>query len=81
VGRERASSALPTTALSISMAKARLPTALAVPVRSARYTQDHGIIFKEHCFVWGNQQPGGSLSESDVRNWIKKPARATRTSP
>jgi endo-1,4-beta-xylanase len=34
------------------------------------YAEEHGIIFKEHTFVWGNQQPGGSLSESDVRNWM-----------
>ncbi len=35
------------------------------------YTQQHGIIFKEHTFVWGSQQPGGSIGENDVKNWMK----------
>jgi endo-1,4-beta-xylanase len=34
------------------------------------YTQQKGIIFKEHTFVWGNQQPGGSISEANVRTWM-----------
>jgi endo-1,4-beta-xylanase len=34
------------------------------------YTQQKGIIFKEHTFVWGNQQPGGSISEANVRAWM-----------
>jgi endo-1,4-beta-xylanase len=36
------------------------------------YTEEHGIIFKEHTFIWGNQQPGGSISESQVRTWIQE---------
>ncbi len=34
------------------------------------YTQEQGIIFKEHTFVWGTQQPSGSISESDVKDWM-----------
>jgi endo-1,4-beta-xylanase len=36
------------------------------------YTQQHGIIFKEHCFIWGAQQPSGTPSESDVKNWMQE---------
>ncbi len=35
------------------------------------YTQKKGIIFKQHAFVWGSQQPSGALSESDVKTWMK----------
>jgi endo-1,4-beta-xylanase len=34
------------------------------------YAEKSGIIFKEHTFVWGAQQPGGSLGESDVKKWM-----------
>lgn len=34
------------------------------------YTEQRGIIFKQHAFVWGSQQPSGSLSEADVREWM-----------
>jgi endo-1,4-beta-xylanase len=34
------------------------------------YTQQKGILFKEHTFVWGNQQPGGSISEANVKTWM-----------
>jgi endo-1,4-beta-xylanase len=34
------------------------------------YAEEHGIIFKEHAFVWGSQQPGGSIDEAAVRNWM-----------
>jgi endo-1,4-beta-xylanase len=34
------------------------------------YTEEAGIIFKEHAFVWGSQQPSGSLNESDVKEWM-----------
>lgn len=34
------------------------------------YTEDAGIIFKEHAFVWGSQQPSGTLNESDVKEWM-----------
>jgi len=35
------------------------------------YTQQNGILFKEHTFVWGSQQPGGTISLAHVENWIK----------
>jgi endo-1,4-beta-xylanase len=35
------------------------------------YTEEHDIILKEHCFLWGAQQPGGSLGENDVKNWMQ----------
>jgi endo-1,4-beta-xylanase len=36
------------------------------------YTEQHGIRFKQHAFVWGSQQPGnsGSAGESDVKAWM-----------
>jgi endo-1,4-beta-xylanase len=36
------------------------------------YTVQHNIIFKEHNFIWGNQQPGnsGSATEANVRSWM-----------
>ncbi len=34
------------------------------------YAEANGLIFKEHTFVWGSQQPGGSIGESDVKNWM-----------
>ncbi|MFZ5892699.1 MAG: endo-1,4-beta-xylanase [Myxococcota bacterium] len=36
------------------------------------YTKKNGIIFKQHAFVWGNQQPSGSLSEANVKTWISE---------
>lgn len=35
------------------------------------YAQDNNIIFKQHAFVWGNQQPMGAISEQNVRDWIQ----------
>lgn len=35
------------------------------------YTQENGILFKQHAFVWGSQQPGGNISEQNVRDWIR----------
>lgn len=35
------------------------------------YTNTNNIIFKEHCFVWGSQQPSGTPTEAQVENWIK----------
>jgi endo-1,4-beta-xylanase len=35
------------------------------------YTQTNNIIFKEHCFVWGSQQPNGTPTQAQVENWIK----------
>jgi endo-1,4-beta-xylanase len=34
------------------------------------YTEQAGITFKQHAFVWGSQQPSGSLSEADVKEWM-----------
>jgi endo-1,4-beta-xylanase len=34
------------------------------------YAQDNGLVFKQHAFVWGSQQPSGSVSEADVKNWM-----------
>jgi len=35
------------------------------------YTNTNNIIFKQHCFVWGSQQPNGTPTEAQVENWIK----------
>ena len=35
------------------------------------YTETNNIIFKQHNFVWGSQQPSGSPTEAQVENWIK----------
>lgn len=35
------------------------------------YAESRGILFKQHAFVWGSQQPqGGVPSEGQVRDWI-----------
>jgi endo-1,4-beta-xylanase len=34
------------------------------------YTERAGIIFKQHAFVWGSQQPSGSLTEANVKSWM-----------
>lgn len=34
------------------------------------YTKTNNIIFKEHCFIWGAQQPGGTINETSVKNWM-----------
>jgi endo-1,4-beta-xylanase len=34
------------------------------------YTQQKGIYFKEHTFIWGSQQPGGNISEANVKTWM-----------
>jgi endo-1,4-beta-xylanase len=36
------------------------------------YAQRTGIIFKEHTFVWGSQQPSGTLTETHVRTWMQQ---------
>jgi len=36
------------------------------------YAQKSGIIFKQHNFVWGSQQPGGNITQSDVQDWIQQ---------
>jgi endo-1,4-beta-xylanase len=35
------------------------------------YTNTNNIIFKQHCFVWGSQQPSGTPTLAQVENWIK----------
>lgn len=34
------------------------------------YSVSKGIVFKQHAFVWGTQQPGGSISEANVKDWM-----------
>lgn len=36
------------------------------------YAEQNGIIFKEHTFVWGSQQPTGDLTQEDVQNWMRE---------
>ncbi|MBN2576850.1 MAG: endo-1,4-beta-xylanase [Deltaproteobacteria bacterium] len=39
-----------------------------------KYCNDNNIIFKEHCFIWGSQQPGwvdNSNGEAAVKAWMK----------
>jgi endo-1,4-beta-xylanase len=36
------------------------------------YTEQKGIIFKEHTFVWGAQQPTGNLTQADVQSWMQE---------
>lgn len=39
-----------------------------------KYTQDNGILFKEHTFCWGAQQPGwvnSSNAQTAVKAWMK----------
>ena len=35
------------------------------------YTQRKGILFKEHTFVWGSQQPSGDITPADVQSWMR----------
>lgn len=35
------------------------------------YTETNHIIFKQHNFVWGSQQPNGTPTLAQVENWIK----------
>jgi endo-1,4-beta-xylanase len=35
------------------------------------YTNTNNIIFKQHNFVWGSQQPSGTPTQAQVENWIK----------
>ncbi len=34
------------------------------------YAQKNNIIFKQHVFVWGSQQPTGNLTEAHVKKWM-----------
>jgi endo-1,4-beta-xylanase len=36
------------------------------------YSEQKGIIFKEHTFVWGSQQPTGDLTQADVQSWMRE---------
>jgi endo-1,4-beta-xylanase len=36
------------------------------------YAQTNNLVFKEHTFIWGNQQPTGSITETHVRNWMRE---------
>jgi endo-1,4-beta-xylanase len=35
------------------------------------YTQRKGLIFKEHTFLWGPQQPQGDITAADVQSWMQ----------
>lgn len=35
------------------------------------YTETNHIIFKQHTFVWGSQQPSGTPTLAQVENWMK----------
>jgi endo-1,4-beta-xylanase len=36
------------------------------------YAQTNNIMFKEHTFIWGSQQPGGTIGQTDVQNWMNE---------
>jgi len=36
-----------------------------------QYAQTNNIIFKQHVFVWGSQQPSGTPTLAQVETWIK----------
>lgn len=36
------------------------------------YTEQKGIVFKEHTFLWGAQQPSGNITQADVQNWMRE---------
>ena len=36
------------------------------------YAQTNNVIFKEHTFIWGSQQPGGTIGQTDVQNWMNE---------
>lgn len=36
------------------------------------YAKKNNIIFKQHVFVWGSQQPSGSISEANVKTWMNE---------
>jgi endo-1,4-beta-xylanase len=35
------------------------------------YSEQNNIIFKQHAFVWGSQQPQGNPNEAQVKSWMK----------
>ena len=36
------------------------------------YTQQKGILFKEHTFIWGAQQPTGAITQAHVQTWMRE---------
>jgi len=36
------------------------------------YTQQKGILFKEHTFIWGAQQPTGAITQEHVQTWMRE---------
>jgi endo-1,4-beta-xylanase len=36
------------------------------------YAEQQGIIFKEHTFVWGSQQPAGNITQEHVQTWMRE---------
>jgi endo-1,4-beta-xylanase len=34
------------------------------------YAKTNKVVFKQHTFVWGRQQPSGTIGESDVKKWM-----------
>src|SRR6185312_1506071 len=34
------------------------------------YAQKNNVIFKEHNFIWGSQQPGGTIGQAQVQAWM-----------
>jgi endo-1,4-beta-xylanase len=36
------------------------------------YAEMNRIIFKQHAFIWGTQQPGGSITEANVKTWMSE---------
>jgi endo-1,4-beta-xylanase len=36
-----------------------------------KYAESNGILFKQHVFVWGAQQPSGTPTLAQVETWIK----------
>jgi endo-1,4-beta-xylanase len=36
------------------------------------YAQQNNLIFKQHAFVWGSQQPTGSINETAVKTWMRE---------
>lgn len=37
-----------------------------------KYSKDNNIIFKQHTFVWGAQQPTYNITEADVKDWMNQ---------
>lgn len=34
------------------------------------YAQKNKILFKQHTFIWGSQQPGGTINQDAVQKWM-----------